>query len=213
MTTCMKWLLALALLAPLPAALAESPYDAVLRSTDELLAKLAEVEPLFDQDQEKFYAEVDAALTPYIDFEGFAKGVMGKHYRSASDGQRSRFQQTFKELLTRTYAKALVGFDNQRVQVLPPDADAANEDGKEGDRASVHLEVHGSSGDIYPVQYQLVQKGGSWLLRNLIVNGINIGFQFRSQFGASMERHKKDMDAVIANWSVDVQRDSSDAER
>ena len=202
---CMKWLLLLALAAPLPA-LAESAYDAVQESTDTLLKKLTEVEPLFEQDQERFYAEVDAALTPYIDFEGFAKGVMGKHYRSASAAQRTTFQQTFKELLTRTYAKALVGFDNERVQVLPPDGDDDTASASDGDKAVVKLEVHGSSGDIYPVQYRLVRRDGRWMLRNLIVNGINIGFQFRSQFNVSMERHKKDMDSVIANWSVDVQR-------
>ena len=185
----------------------ESAYDAVQRSTKELLQKLREAQPIYEQDPERFYAAVDSALAPYIDFASFAKGVMARHYRDATPAQRAAFQKTFRDLLTRTYARALVGFDNERVQVLPPDEDDQSASAPDGARTVVKLEVHGSSGDVYPVQYQLVRREGRWLLRNLIVNGINIGLQFRSQFGASVKKYRKDIDLVIANWSVDVQRD------
>jgi len=42
-----------------------------------------------------------------------------------------------------------------------------------------------------------------WLLRNVIINGINIGLQFRSQFNAYMQKYRGDIDLVIENWSLD----------
>ncbi len=176
-----------------------SAYDSVKQSTDALIAKLIEVQPVYQDDPDKFFDEVEQALDPHIDFEGFAKGVMAKHYRLATEEQRLAFQRTFRDALIKTYGKALVEFDNEEVVVLEPTTPQ-----KQPDRAVIELEVHAKSGTIYPVQYQLVKEDGRWLLRNVIINGINIGLQFRSQFASYMQKYKKDMAQVIENWNVDV---------
>ncbi|MGI9323018.1 MAG: MlaC/ttg2D family ABC transporter substrate-binding protein, partial [Pseudomonadales bacterium] len=128
-----------------------------------------------------------------------SRGVMAKHYRKATKQQRHTFQQSFRLALVKTYARSLVEFDNERVVVLPP-----KRSDLKADKATIKLEIHSKTGNIFPVQYQLVRRDGKWLLRNLIVGGINIGLQFRSQFGAFMQRYRNDIDKVIANWSVDV---------
>lgn len=184
----------------------ESAYESVVKSTDLLLARLVEVQPIYETDPEGFFAEVEEALNPYIDFDGFAKRVMAKHYRRASPEQQASFRASFKQALIRTYATALLEFDNQKVEVLQPDGLA-----EASDRATVVLEVHSKSGAIYPVQYQLGLEGDRWLLRNVIINGINIGLQFRSQFSAYMQKHQGDIDKVIENWTVDVESRSESA--
>jgi phospholipid transport system substrate-binding protein len=181
----------------------QSAYQSVVESTDLLLGRLIEVQPIYESDPDLFFSEVDDALDPYIDFEGFAKGVMAKHYRKANEDQRTAFKASFREALVKTYATALLEFDNQRVEVKEPVAP-----GKRPGRAAILLEVHAKSGTIFPVQYQLGLKEGRWLLRNVIINGINIGLQFRSQFNAYMQKHRGDIDKVIENWTVDVDGDS-----
>lgn len=180
---------------------AETAFEAVEESTALLIDRLQEVQPLYEEDPARFFAEIDIALSPYIDFEGFSKGVMAKHYRKATEVQRQTFQQQFRGALIKTYAKALASFDSQGVDVtvLPPNPKQAGLD-----KATIRLQVRTQSGDVYPVQYQLHRQDGKWRLRNVIVNGINIGLQFRSQFSAFMQRYKNDIDEVIANWSVDV---------
>ncbi|MGI9322190.1 MAG: MlaC/ttg2D family ABC transporter substrate-binding protein, partial [Pseudomonadales bacterium] len=107
-------LTALALMClPFAAAQAESAFEAVEQSTEVLLKKLAEVQPLYEESPEKFYTEVDKALAPYIDFESFSRGVMAKHYRKATKQQRHTFQQSFRLALVKTYARSLVEFDNE----------------------------------------------------------------------------------------------------
>ena len=54
---------------------------------------------------------------------------------------------------------------------------------------------------IYPVDYSVVYKDEAWKLRNVVIDGINVGLQFRSQFADSMRRHR-DIDAVIRSWDV-----------
>lgn len=173
------------------------PYIAVQEATDELLAKLREVLPLYESDRDKFYQEVETSLSPLIDFEGFARGVMAKYYRRATDAQKENFTRKFEEQLVQTYANALVEFDNQKVEVKqlsqPPD----------NGRATVELNIHGSDGQIYTVVYSLALMDNKWRLRNVIIDGINIGYQFRSQFSNYMQKYGNDIDQVIANWNVD----------
>ena len=178
----------------------ETAYESVQESTDLLLARLVEVQPIYESDPDNFFAEVQNALEPYVDFVGFAKGVMAKHYRAASPEQQMAFVERFKESLIGTYVSALVEFDNERVIVLEPKVAQKKEN-----RAVIMQEVYAKSGAIYPVQYQLERSDdGRWMLRNVIINGINIGLQFRSQFNAYMQKYNRDVDKVIENWSVDV---------
>ena len=176
-----------------------SAYESVVQSTDVLLGRLVEVQPLYETDPARFFSEVESALTPYVDFDGFAKGVMAKYYREATEAQREAFRDSFREALIKTYATALLEFDNQEVKVLEPSS-AENRP----DRATITLEIYARSGTVYPVLYQLGLEDNRWLLRNVIINGINIGLQFRSQFNAYMQKHRGNIDKVIENWTVDV---------
>ena len=196
----MRFLFAFLLLFSFGGAAAQTAYESVNESTDLLLKRLVEVQPLYEEDPEQFFSAVQDALNPYIDFEGFAKRVMAKHYRSASEAQREAFVGRFQDALIKTYATALLEFDNQKVVVVEPTTPQKRED-----RATILIEVYSGSGTVYPVHYQLgLEEDGRWMLRNVIINGINIGLQFRSQFNAYMQKYKKDIDLVIENWEVEV---------
>src|SRR5690606_41910804 len=66
--------------------------------------------------------------------------------------------------------------------------------------ASVNMEVRSNSGNVYPVTYTMANIDGQWKVRNVIVEGINIGLLFRDQFAQAMQNHRNDLDAVIDNW-------------
>jgi phospholipid transport system substrate-binding protein len=66
------------------------------------------------------------------------------------------------------------------------------------------LEIHGANNAIYPVEYSLTLEDNRWLLRNVSIEGINIGLQFRSQFASFMSQYRNDIDQVIENWTVDA---------
>ncbi len=178
---------------------ASSAFETVQTATDQLLRKLVEIGPLYETDRESFFREVDASLAPFIDFEGFSRGVMAKYYRRASPEQKARFSESFRIALIRTYAKALVEFDNQEIIVK-----GSKENPKKPGKARVSLEVHGKNGTVYPVEYSLVNLDGQWKLRNVVIDGINIGLQFRSQFASYMARYNNSIDEVIEHWNVDV---------
>ncbi len=201
MKTLLPWMLSLLLLvcAHGHAEATTSAYESVRQSTDALLARLKTLQPVYATNPEKFFTGVDVALAPHVDFVGFSRGVMAKHYRGASEAQRARFERRFRDVLVKTYATVLLEFDNQRVVVQQPTRPQAKPD-----RAAIVLEVHARSGTVYQIRYQLGLIEGKWLLRNIIINGINVGLQFRAQFNADMQKYGQDIDQAIENWSVDV---------
>lgn len=178
---------------------APDPIASVESATQELLNKLDEVRPLYDSDKEKFHEEIKQSLAPFIDFEGFARGVMAKYYRRASEAQQAEFAAAFQSQLIRTYSSALVEFDHEDIKVLPLEAPP------ERGRATATLEIHAADGAVYPVTYTLALVDGRWKLRNIIVEGINLGLQFRSQFSNYMQKYNGDIDKVIENWDVDIE--------
>jgi phospholipid transport system substrate-binding protein len=124
---------------------------------------------------------------------------MAKYYRRATDEQKARFVTVFQDKMIRTYAKALVEFDNERVEVVES---TTNE--SKPDRAAIDLIVYSNEGTIYTINYSMVLVDSQWMLRNVTIEGINIGLQFRSQFAAYMAKYSNQIDDVIDNWSVDV---------
>lgn len=176
----------------------KSAHEAVEEATNQLLEQLKEIQPLYEDNKEEFFQKVENTVSPFIDFEGFARGVMAKYYRRATDAQQEQFVETFKDSLVETYGDTLVGFEGHKVEVEKP----SHED-PDSDRANVKLKIHGADGDVYPVAYTMVRQDGQWKLRNVTVEGINIGLQFRSQFASYMREYGNDIDKVIENWDVD----------
>src|SRR5690554_3596899 len=99
-----------------------------------------------------------------------------RYSRRASAEQIRRFESNFKDSLLRFYGDALLEFNNRDATILPPVVPEGAE------RAEVRMEVRDANGTIYPVSYTMVWKNGRWLLRNVIIEGINVGKLFRDLF-------------------------------
>lgn len=183
------------------------PVEMVRETSDKMLALIEEARDYAEEDPERFYREVESLLSPVVDFESFARSVMAAHYRDATDEQRQQFAETFKWSLVRTYALALTDFENGEVVVEPPDRPPRNPK-----RQTVKMEIHTDEGEVYPVLYSVVQDdSGQWQIRNLIVNGVNMGLTYRNQFNSAMRdpRFGGDLDQVIDDWGDIVREEDA----
>lgn len=198
----------LVLLASLPLAALATPsaHEVVKSTTDQLLGDLEANKAAYKQNPQSFYDALDRILGPVVDSEGISRSIMTvKYSRGANDAQLKRFEGNFKRSLMQFYGNALLEYDNQGIRVLPAKAEGA-------DRASVGMEVTDNKGTVYPVSYTMVQQGGQWKLRNVIINGINVGKLFRDQFADSMQRNGNDLDKTIDGWAEVVAKAKDSAE-
>ena len=192
----------LVLLAALPlmanAVAAPSAHDIIQDTTTRLLADLAANKEKYKQDPSAFYDALNGIVGPVVDADGISKSIMTvKYSRKATPAQMTRFQENFKRSLMQFYGNALLEYNNQGIVVDPAKDES-------GDRTSVGMTVKGSNGAIYPVSYTLEKINGEWKLRNVIINGINIGKLFRDQFADAMQRNGNDLDKTINGWAGEV---------
>ena len=174
--------------------------EAVVQQTsDDMLTLIEAARGYAQDDPERFYREVEALLSGVVDFRRFAGSVMAAYYKKATPEQRKRFADSFKWGLVRTYGLALTEFNDGKVLVVP-----ARKPPRKPDRVSVKQEIHTASGDIYPVVYSMAQyDGGDWKMRNIIVNGVNMGLTYRNQFQSAAQdpQYDGDLDKVIDAWT------------
>ncbi|AIN62159.1 ABC transporter substrate-binding protein [Pseudomonas soli] len=192
----------LVLLAAFPllalAAPGQSARDVIQGTTTQLLSDLKSNKEQYKADPNAFYNALNANLGPVVDADGISKSIMTvKYSRKASPEQMQRFQENFKRSLMQFYGNALLEYNNQGITVDPAKTEA-------DDRTSVGMKITGTNGAVYPVQYTMVKLDGEWKVRNVIVNGINIGKLFRDQFQDAMQRNGNNLDKTIDGWAGEV---------
>jgi phospholipid transport system substrate-binding protein len=174
--------------------------ETVEKSVVELLATFNHERQYYDTQPDRFFNNMDIALSKIVDFRRIAPRVMGKYGRTASKEQRDNFVEVFKKSLYVTYTKTLMESGVFKINVTK-----ANINSRSDERANVNLDVVSDNGTVFPVLYSLYKdEQNQWLVENVVVYGVNIGLAFRDRFEAQMRIHKNDIGAVITSWTVDL---------
>lgn len=193
----------------------QDPYQVVQQTTEQVLAIIKDAKGYYQKDPQRFQKEVTAVMEKSVDFDDFARGVMGSYaserrYQALKTDEEKaafreriqRFSASFKQGLVETYAGGLLNFNGEKVQSLPP----RKGDNPASGSVSVMQNIYNASGKPYVIQYSMRRnKAGEWKLYNVIIEGINLGLTYRNQFAAAAEQYRGDIDKVIANWQVEPQ--------
>lgn len=178
---------------------APAAHEVVQQTTTTLLADLKANKEQYRTDPGAFYNALNSILGPVVDVDGISRGVMTVRYsRQASPEQMQRFQENFKRSLMQFYGNALLEYNNQDIRVLPVSGQ------QDPERTSVNMEIKDGKGVVYPLSYTMVSLDGTWKMRNVVINGINVGKLFRDQFAQAMQDNRNDLDKVIDNWTETV---------
>lgn len=189
-------------------------YAVVQSTTVAVMEVVVAADEYVDADPERYYRAVHDVLDPVIDYRGFARSVMGPYansdrYRSLDKAGRAqlrdqldRFTEVMRLSLVRTYSKGLLAFGGSRIEVVQPVSDASGES-----RVSVRQLIYNENPEPYVMMYQMGRnKAGSWKLRNVIIESVNLGEIYRNQFQAAARKQNGDLDSVIDSWiTVEVE--------
>lgn len=173
----------------------ESLESFVQRKSDEILALINEGRAGFEADPGVLYGQIGSILDGLVDFKMLSRGIMGKYYKVASDDQRSGFQQELRNYLTEVYTKALVKFKSKSIEIIPLKKPPTN-------KATISMKVTTEDDSTFLLAYSMAKKESEWLVRNIVVDGINMGLTYRSQFDSMMISNDNNVDAVIENWAT-----------
>lgn len=179
---------------------AADPNDVIQSAADQLAAELAGKKESLAADRDALYALIDGVLLPRFDRRYAAQLVLGRHWRNASDEQRSRFINAFYDSLLRRYADGVLEYDQDRVEILPFRGDLSKQ------RTTVKTMVTLDDGTEVPVNYGMVNRDGNWLMFDVTIEGISYVRNYRTELNAEIQATS--LDAVIARLEGEATGDA-----
>jgi phospholipid transport system substrate-binding protein len=138
--------------------------NAIVRADGERKAKLASLGDL---------------LRGFLDTEALARLAAGTNLDGRTPAQVDEFLRLFQDFFVRTYVQRLLLFD-------APDF-AFGDERVDGDTARVATEVV-TAQDRFAVDYVLRRTGAGWRATDIVVEGVSLARNFRSQFDAAVAK-------------------------
>lgn len=187
-----------------PAVHAQSTPDVMVSdATREILALLKEKKAFYEADKKNLYQMVDEKILPYFDFRKMSQWVLGVHWRRATEAQRDQFTEQFRQLLVRTYATALLKYNDQEIIMLPFT-------GKPDDKiVIVKTEVKQTSGEPnIALYYTFYNLNPGWKAFDLTIEGVSLVANYRKVYASRLQ--KENLDSLI-KYLADLNSKSGDA--
>lgn len=182
-----KWYLAAVLWTVSTLAVAGMAPDQLVKKTaDDVIEVIKSDKDIQAGNQQKIFALTEEKILPNFDFEKVSRLVLGKNWTQASAEQRAAFQAEFKTLLLRTYATALSKYKNQTIEYKPFRMEA------DADIATVKTAIQQQGGQPIEVDYSLGKKGDDWKVFDIVIEGVSLVTNYRSQFAQEIRTNGLD---------------------
>ncbi len=165
------------------AATIEDPQKIVRDTGDQVLAEVTARKTELEENPDLIYPLVQDTVVPHFDFRKMSQSALGRFWRKATEPQKVAVTNEFRELLVRTYASALLSYSGQEIQYLPVQY-------RPGDK-KVMIPTRiaaGKGAPPVPVNYRLRLKGDDWKVYDVVIDGVSLITNYRSQFTTEVRR-------------------------
>ena len=164
--------------------------------TDKIVVLLKANKNVYTKDHKKLYAMVDEHVLPNFDFRAMSRTVLGRYWRTASEEQRTRFTAEFRVLLVRTYATALLKYNDEKIVYL---AFRLNPDDR---TTTVKSEVRRTDGGPpIAINYSFYRTNAGWKVYDVTIEGASLVTTYQSTYAERVQR--EGLDALIASLARD----------
>ena len=170
----------LALTALPRAALAGSPTEQLSATTDKILAIVKDPE-LKEQSRAQDRRElIRKAVDERFDWEELSRRALGRHWAGRSTEEREKFVNLFGRLLERTYLERVNEYSGEQVSFVGETVD--------GEYATVESKVLTAQKTEVPVLYRMRRKAEEWMVYDIVIEGVSLVGNYRSQFQSILAR-------------------------
>ena len=159
------------------------------RTTDELLRLLNEESDRYSDDIQHLDKIIEKVILPVVDMQTFSRLVLGKHWQSYSDSERSDFVESFQSMLIRTYGKRLLTTDVANLKV-EYDSKQKHDPGKRYQIVKSRIILGGGEAPL-DISYSLIDRDG-WKVFDIIIDGTSLARQLRGAYAAEIQEDGPD---------------------
>ena len=124
--------------------------------------------------------QLEQAADETFDYVYLSRMTLGRNWLKLDDSQRSEFVDLYRQLLEKNYMGQLLKYTDEKVvfdrQTMLSDT-----------KAEVDSNVVSSDKKI-PITYRLIQRDGDWKVYDLVIEGISLVSNYRTQFNDILSR-------------------------
>ncbi|MCF7985179.1 MAG: ABC transporter substrate-binding protein [Thiohalocapsa sp.] len=170
--------------APFGGAAADDSATALVERTAEgMLRTLEARRGEIDANPQLIYELVGNKLAPHFDFQMITRSAVGKDWNSASSAQQGQLVSAFREMLVRTYAKALMKYSGEEIVYQ------SSKPGTRADTIVVPTEVRAPGAPAIPIDYRMHKLSGDWKVYDVVIDNVSLISNYRGQFRTSIGRN------------------------
>ena len=151
---------------------AGAPTDQLKQRVDEIIKVVDD--PALNGRAVERHAAVRKIAEEVFDYPDTARRALGVHWNARTPQEREEFAQLFADLLDRAYVGKIDLYQGEKVRY--------SGDTVEGDQAIVKTRIVTKRGSEVPVDYRMHQKNGRWLVYDVIIEGVSLISNYRTQF-------------------------------
>lgn len=149
----------------------DGPRELIQRTVDEVIAILQD--PGLDLAERR--RSIEAIAYERFHFETMSRLVLARRWRSFSEPQQQEFMEQFRELLSRSYGERINRYEQESVEILKERPEARGD-------VTIVTRIVGGSADGVEIQYRLRSQDGRWGVIDVVVEGVSLVSNYRSQF-------------------------------
>lgn len=156
------------------AASAGAPLETVSGNIDKVLDILRNPTLKSESAQKIKKHKIRAIADTMFDFTELSKRTLAVNWSKFTPEQQKEFSSLFKELLADTYADKIMAYTNERI-VFTTEVPLTER------TVEVQSTVIKQTQEV-PIYYRVINENGSWLVYDVVIEGVSLVNNYRSQF-------------------------------
>ena len=149
-----------------------SPTDDVKKTVDEVVHIVSDRE--MKKNEVKRRQALKKAISTMFDYSEMAKRSLGKHWNVRSPAEKKQFAELFATLLENSYAGKIESYNNEKIIYIKEIV--------EDEYAEIKSKVVTAARDEFTLDYRLFKHEGKWMVYDVIIEGVSLVSNYRSQF-------------------------------
>ncbi len=138
-----------------------------------------------------------------FDFAEFSQRTVGAYWKNFTPAQREAFTEAFAALLFATYLDRIDGYSGE---VITYDGIVSN---SKGTRVEVRTTLTIKGNKKIPMNYRMLPKNGTWRIYDVLVEGISLVKNYRSQFNDALQKDSpEELIARVRERAAEVSKGS-----
>ena len=162
-------------------ALASVAHDQLKVSMDKLIAVLQDEALKAPDKKDERRAKIFGVLEERFDFRAMGQRALGANWKTLSQEEKDQFVPAFSKLLKNSYVLKIERYTNEKIDF--------KDERPKGKYYYIYTDI--ISGDkTIPINYSLYQKGDQWLVYDVVIEGVSLVKNYRTQFNQILKKDK-----------------------